>query len=104
LALTLEGVGLAGTVWALPGALFVLMVAHQGVRVGRSTYLVDMAPADLRAVYTAVANTVIGVALLAGGAFGAVAGLFGVQVTLGLFIAMALAGAFVALGLRETAP
>ncbi len=102
LALALDAAGLAGTLWALPGALFLLMLAHQGVRVGRSTYLVDMAPADLRAVYTALANTLIGVVLLAGGVFGAVAAVYGPQATLGLFIAMALGGAAVAYGLRET--
>lgn len=88
--------------WALPGALFALMLAHQGVRVGRSTHLVDMAPADLRAVYTALSNTLIGVVLLAGGIFGAVASLFGAGATIGVFAAMALAGALVAAGLNET--
>ena len=102
LALGFDAVGLAGTLWALPAALFVLALSHQGVRVGRSTYLVDMAPADLRAVYTAVANTVIGVVLLAGGVFGAIAAAFGPQATLALFAAMALAGAWVAKGLKET--
>jgi hypothetical protein len=101
-ALAFDAAGLSGSFWALPLALFVLMLAHQGVRVGRSTYLVDMAPADLRAVYTALANTVIGVVLLAGGVFGAVASLFGAGATLVVFAAMALGGAWVACGLKET--
>lgn len=102
LALGFDAAGLAGTLWALPAALFGLALSHQGVRVGRATYLVDMAPADLRAVYTAVANTVIGVVLLAGGVFGAIAAALGPQATLALFAAMALAGAWVAKGLKET--
>jgi hypothetical protein len=102
LALGFDAAGLSGALWALPLALFVLSLAHQGVRVGRSTYLVDMAPADLRAIYTALANTVIGVVLLAGGVFGAIAATFGAQATLALFAAMALAGAWVAAGLKET--
>ena len=101
LALGFAAVGMAGALWALPAALFVLALAHQGVRVGRTTWLVDHAPGDLRGVYTAVANTVIGVVLLAGGVFGAVAGLYGVEATLGLFALMALGGAWVAHGLEE---
>ncbi len=88
--------------WTLAGALFVLMLAHQGVRVGRSTHLVDMAPADLRAVYTALSNTLIGVVLLAGGVFGGIASLFGPEVTIALFAVMAVGGALVATGLNET--
>ncbi len=101
LALGFDAAGLSGSVWALPLALFILALAHQGVRVGRSTYLVDMAPPDLRAVYTALANTVIGVVLLAGGIFGAIASVFGAGATLAVFAAMALGGAWVAYGLKE---
>lgn len=35
-------------------------VAHQGARIGRKTYLVDMADSGNRASYTAVSNTVVG--------------------------------------------
>jgi len=101
LALGLDAAGLGATVWALPLALFGLMVAHQGVRLGRSTYLVDMVDQELRPIYTAVSNTVIGVALLAAGGFGAVAALIGAAATIALFAALALAGAAVAYGLRE---
>ena len=101
LTLGFAATGLAATIWAMPLALFGLMVAHQGVRLGRSTYLVDMAPQDLRAVYTAIANTVIGVILLASGMSGAVAALFGAGTTLALFAVMAAGGAWVAYGLKE---
>ncbi len=94
--------GAAGMAWALPGALFALMLAHQGVRVGRSTHLVDMAPEGRRPAYTALSNTIIGVALLGTGIFGALASLAGAGVTLLVFAAMALAGAWVAWGLDET--
>ena len=94
--------GAAGLAWALPGALFALMLAHQGVRVGRSTHLVDMAPEGKRPAYTALSNTIIGVALLGTGIFGALASLAGAGVTLLVFAAMALAGAGVAWGLDET--
>ena len=99
--LAFAGLGLAGTIWAMPLALFGLMVAHQGVRLGRSTYLVDMATQDRRAVYTAISNTVIGVILLASGLFGALASMFGAAVTLAVFAVMAAGGAIVAHGLKE---
>ncbi|TVS06944.1 MAG: MFS transporter [Rhodobacteraceae bacterium] len=101
LTLAFAALGLEATFWAMPLALFGLMVAHQGVRLGRSTYLVDMVGSDLRAVYTAISNTVIGVILLASGLFGALAALFGAGATLAIFALMAACGAFVALGLKE---
>ena len=101
LALIFAALGLAGTLWAMPLALFGLMIAHQGVRLGRSTYIVDMAPPERRAVYTAIANTVIGVILLASGVFGALAALGGAELTLALFALMATGGAWVAYGLKE---
>lgn len=93
--------GLTQSLWAIPLALFLLMLAHQGVRLGRSTYLVDMVGSDKRAIYTAISNTVIGLILLASGVFGAIAGLAGVEVALALFALMAAGGALVAFGLKE---
>ncbi|UTT87277.1 MFS transporter (plasmid) [Vibrio pelagius] len=43
---------------------FLLAVIHQGVRLGRKTYLVDMADGNKRTDYVSVSNTVIGVLLL----------------------------------------
>lgn len=85
----------------LPGLLFLLMIAYQGVRLGRSTHVVDMADADRRAAYTALSNTIIGGLLLAGGAFGLVAQAFGEAVLLGVFALFCLAATLVALGLDE---
>lgn len=96
-----EVVGLADSYWAMPLVLFVLMIAYNGVRQGRSTYLVDMAPADRTPAYTAVANTVIGVALLASGIFGALTSLAGPVVTVALFAAMSAGAAVAAVGLHE---
>ncbi|SFR53360.1 MFS transporter [Litoreibacter janthinus] len=96
-----SALGVLESVWALPLALFGLMIAYHGVRQGRSTYLVDMAPEGQRASYSAVSNTVIGALLLVSGAFGAVAGLVGPAATLMVFAAMAVAAAVVASGLDE---
>ena len=101
LTLVFAALGLETTVWAMPLALFGLMIAHQGVRLGRATYLVDMVGQDRRAIYTAIANTVIGVILLASGVFGALAALAGAATTMALFACMAAGGAITAYGLKE---
>ena len=95
--------GLAISSWPLvmPVALFILMLAHQGVRLGRSTHVVDMADEDSRAAYTALSNTIIGVVLLAGGVFGLIAQFIGYAGVLGLFALMCLAAIIAAASLRE---
>jgi hypothetical protein len=85
----------------LPGLHFVLMIAHQGVRVGRATHIVDMADPERRAIYTALSNTIIGLILVLGGVFGAVAQAAGEAVVLLIFTIMAVAAAFVAGALEE---
>lgn len=100
-AVVLWAAGLAGSWAAMPLVLFVLMIAYHGVRQGRSTYLVDLAPEDKRAAYAAVTNTVIGVLLLGAGVLGGGAALIGAQATLVLFAAMAIAAFFTARGLPE---
>ena len=85
----------------LPGLLFVLLAAHQGLRLARKTHLTDMAPAGDRAAYTAIANTATGALLLAGGGFGLVADAFGPAVVLAVLAAMAAGAAGLAAGLRE---
>ncbi|QWC86147.1 hypothetical protein KLP28_05375 [Nocardioidaceae bacterium] len=100
-ALALQAAGLATTVWAMPVALFGLMISYHGVRVGRSTYLVDMAPEDQRPAYTAVANTVIGVILLVVGALGAAFAAIGAAATIGIFAGMCVLAAVLSRGLDE---
>jgi len=73
----------------LPALLFVLMIAHQGVRLGRSVHVVDMADRDDRATYTALTNSVVGLILLAGGIFGVVAQWLGIGAVLAIFTFMA---------------
>lgn len=74
--------------WVAAGLLFLVVLAYQGVRLGRSTHLVDMASADQRAIYTAVSNTVVGVVILLTGAFGALSEVVGLP---GLFFVFAVA-------------
>lgn len=81
--------------------LFLIMVAHQGVRLGRSTHVVDMAGAERRASYTALSNTIIGIVLVAGGLFGVLAHWLGAAAVLLTFAGMALLAAVVGRGLEE---
>jgi len=43
---------------------FLLTLMHTGVRVGRKTYVIDMAEGDQRTAYVAVSNTALGLVLL----------------------------------------
>lgn len=44
----------------MPLIYFVLTVGYQGIRIGRKTYLVDLADGNKRTDYVAVSNTLIG--------------------------------------------
>jgi len=85
----------------LPLMLFVLMIAHQGVRIGRSVHVIDMADLDTRAAYTALSNSVVGLMLFAGGVFGAIAQAFGIGAVLALFALMAAMAIAAASRLQE---
>jgi len=79
----------AGQDWIYPLAFFILGIAHSGVRLGRKTYIVDMAGGNKRTDYVAVSNTVIGVILLLTGFVGALAQ---VVSTVGVIIILSLFG------------
>lgn len=99
--LTLDAVGLLTAVWGLPAVIFALMLAYQGVRLGRSTHLVDMATQDTRAAYTALSNTIIGLLLAAGGAFSLLAEFAGVSTVIGVLAGMSALSVIASLGLEE---
>ena len=93
--------GTLGGGYILPVLLFGLMIAYQGVRLGRSTHLVDMADKDTRAAYTALSNTIIGLLLLAGGVFSLVANWFGGEMVLAIMAGMSGLAILAAWGLEE---
>ena len=93
--------GTLGNGYILPVLLFGLMIAYQGVRLGRSTHLVDMANEDTRAAYTALSNTVIGLLLLAGGGFSLVANSFGGEMVLAIMAGMSGLAISAAWGLED---
>lgn len=87
--------------WALPALVFVLAIAEQGVRLGRTTHVVDMADRERRAAYTALSNTITGVAMLGAGVFGIVDQLWGEVAVLALFAAMCAVAVWLSRGLED---
>lgn len=88
--------------WMAPLAFFFLAIAHSGIRVGRKTYLLDMASGIRRTDYVAVSNSVIGLVLLLGGAVGFLAPLIGSGGVLLVLSAVGFLGAWGGTGLPET--
>lgn len=76
------------------GAYFVVTLTHTGVRVGRKTYIVDMADGDRRTMYTAVSNSAMGVILLVVGGISSLLALVHVFWALLFLAAMGLVGVF----------
>lgn len=75
---------------------FVIAVAHHGVRIARSTYLIDLGHTGNRAAYTAVSNTLIGLLLLLGSGIGVLAHTLGIGAVLMALGGMALCAAVAA--------
>ena len=74
------------SVWFVPLCYFLLNVAHGGARIGRKTYVINLAEGNQRTDYVATSNAVIGVLLLAVGSVGLlteVMPLYGVILVLG---------------------
>jgi hypothetical protein len=94
--------GLLSSAWLLPLAYFVLSVAHSGVRVGRKTYVINLAGGNKRTDYVAISNTVIGVCLLLVGSVGLLTPLIGNAGVIGFLALMGLAGALLGATLPET--
>jgi hypothetical protein len=92
---------LAASFWFYPVVFFVLMVAHSGVRLGRKTYVVDLAAGNRRTDYVAVSNTVIGIVLLILGGMGAMAQVFSVTIVILALSTLGLAGAAMSWSLPE---
>ncbi len=81
--------------------LFILGVAHAGVRIGRKTHIVDLASGDQKAEYVALSNTIIGVAMLVLGALTSIFISIGLEFCLTVLSAMALFGAGMGLTMKH---
>lgn len=93
--------GLDTTTWLGPATYLLLALAHAGARMGRKTYVVDMAGDERRTRYVGVSNTIIGLVLLATGLLGAVAARFGAEWTLAGLAIAGLGGAAVSMSMKE---
>ena len=80
--------------WLYPVVLFILGIAHQGVRLGRKTYVIDMGTGNKRTSYVSVSNTVIGIILLMVGGLSALVSLLSVEGVILLLSVLGLAGAY----------
>ncbi len=87
--------------WIYPVLFFVLSIAHNGVRLGRKTYVVDLASGNRRTDYVAVSNTVIGLILLSTGIIGFAASLWNVLGVIFILSILGIFGAFLARQLPE---
>lgn len=88
--------------WVIPALYFLLSVAHSGVRVGRKTYVVDLASGNRRTDYVSVGNTLIGVLLLLAGSVGALSHALGIGGVIAVLAGMGALGSLLCLALKET--
>jgi len=79
--------------FAFPLVFFALGIAHSGVRVGRKTYIVNMAKGNRRTDYVSVANTVIGVLILMVGLLTGLASIISLNLVIASFVLTAALGA-----------
>ncbi|WP_420890586.1 MFS transporter [Dietzia kunjamensis] len=93
------GSALGATVFV--GAYFLLTLLHSGVRVGRKTYVVDVAEGDLRTTYVAVGNTAMGIILLVVGGISSALAVLGVQWALIFLAVLGVIGAVSAVTMPE---
>lgn len=92
---------LAGQPWLYPIFFFLLSVSHAGVRMGRKTYIVDLAGGNKRTDYVSVSNTVIGFVLLVAGSIGALSSVISIPGVIVVLAAMGIAGAWMSSRLPE---
>ncbi|WP_255583528.1 MFS transporter [Dietzia sp. ANT_WB102] len=93
------GSALGATVFI--SAYFLLTLLHSGVRVGRKTYVVDVAEGDTRTAYVAVGNTTMGVILLVVGAISSALAVVGVSWALVFLAVLGVIGAASAVSMPE---
>ncbi|HET6689987.1 MAG TPA: MFS transporter [Miltoncostaeaceae bacterium] len=85
---------LAGTGGQLAYAaiVFVAVVAQEGVRLGRKAYLVNAAPPGERPLYVALANTIMGVVMIALAVLGGIAETAGVSAAVAAVFGLSVLG------------
>ncbi|MGB6328083.1 MAG: MFS transporter [Halarcobacter sp.] len=76
-------------IWLMPLIYFLLTIGYQGIRIGRKTYLVDLAGGNKRTDYVAVSNTIIGVILFFTGFIGILSSIIGLN---GIILLLSIVG------------
>jgi hypothetical protein len=84
-----------------PVAFLLLSIAHAGVRIGRKTYVLDLAGGEKRTDYVAVGNTVIGAVLILGSLVGALTTFIGPSGVLLILSGFGFVGVIGGFGLPE---
>jgi hypothetical protein len=84
-----------------PATYLLLALAHTGVRVGRKTYVTDLAEGNRRTEYVAVSNTAMGALLLVTGAVSSAIATLGPEAALLFLALLGLAGVVVSRSLPE---
>jgi hypothetical protein len=72
--------------------VFIAVAAQEGVRLGRKAYLVTAAPPSERPLYVALANTIVGVVMIALALLGVIAEVAGVSAAVGAVLGLSLLG------------
>ena len=86
------------------GGYFLLTLLHSGVRVGRKTYVVDVAEGNLRTTYVAVSNSAMGLILLVVGGISSAIAAAGIEWALVFLAVLGLIGAVSGLRMPEVTP
>ena len=84
-----------------PATYLLLALAHTGARLGRKTYVVDLAEGNKRTDYVAVSNTAMGVLLLLTGVLTSAVAVLGAEAALLVLAVLGYAGVAVSRALPE---
>jgi hypothetical protein len=88
--------------WLYAATYLLLALTHHGSRIGRKTYVVDIAEGDRRTEYVAVSNTAMGVLLLLAGVVTAAVATVGIEAALALLAVLGYAGVLAGRSLPES--
>ena len=80
------------SLWTWPTLFFLMHIGYSGVRVGRKTYIVDVADGNQRTDYVSASNTLIAIIILILGAIGSAIQIVGSTWALAFFSLLCLAG------------
>lgn len=89
-------------VYILGGLLLLLGFAQAGIRLGRKTYFLDIAPEDERPLFSAVINLIIGILTLLSGLLGIIIDIFNIQILIAIVTIVPVLGVILSKSLTDT--